>query len=263
MKEIEGIWQEAHRIQAHECDPFGFVRPIVIADILQEGASNHAIYRGFGFDDMLKEGKLWVLSRIEITFLELPKWRDCLKLKTWVKNYQRSFSHRDFEIYNASGECIIKATSLWVMIDHANRRPTTIGTVAEKMPAFPEKHGIERSPVRVKAVSTEKPYVFGVRYGEIDLNNHVNNTKYLQWAIDSLSEEVWQTHRLSSITANYLTETRLKDKVEVHTITEQEGEGLCVFTSLTNQNQGKNACQIETHWVPAHKEYASKSAAKA
>ncbi|GJM61618.1 acyl-[acyl-carrier-protein] thioesterase [Persicobacter diffluens] len=257
MKEIEGIWQQDFHIRAYQCDPYGFARPIVLADMLQDAAGNHAIHRGFGFHDMLAKGQLWVLSRMEIEFLKFPKWREHVRVKSWVKNYQRSFSHRDFEIFNDNGECIVKATTLWVIIDHQTRRPGLIGDTADRMPAFPEKHGIEQSPQRVPKVEVEQPFQFHVRYGDIDLNNHVNNTRYLQWAIDNLDKSIWQNHQISKLTVNYLAETKLENQVSVHSVGQKSEDNFIAHSTIINNSLGKSCCQVETCWKPFKKELVS------
>ncbi len=55
---------------------------------------------------------------------------------------------------------------------------------------------------------------FRVPLSDIDLNEHVNNTKYLKWLIDSFERKDWNTP-WTSIEANYLAEARFAEHIVV------------------------------------------------
>ena len=45
-----------------------------------------------------------------------------------------------------------------------------------------------------------------VTYGDLDMNGHVNNVRYIEWVLNSLPLEFHQTHILTALEVNYLAE---------------------------------------------------------
>ena len=54
-----------------------------------------------------------------------------------------------------------------------------------------------------------------VRFSEIDSNNHVNNSKYADFALDCLPEEYYQKD-FTDIRINYATEMRLGETIGLY-----------------------------------------------
>ena len=44
---------------------------------------------------------------------------------------------------------------------------------------------------------------FKVRYTDIDSNNHVNNTKYIDWAIETLPEDIVNNYVLDEVKVTF------------------------------------------------------------
>ena len=51
------------------------MKPAAFMDLAQEIAYQAATALGFGYDALQKEGKAWVLSRMNFKFLRHPVWR--------------------------------------------------------------------------------------------------------------------------------------------------------------------------------------------
>ena len=45
-----------------------------------------------------------------------------------------------------------------------------------------------------------------VTYGELDLNGHVNNVRYIEWILNHLPRDFHGTHRLMELEINFLGE---------------------------------------------------------
>ena len=52
-------------------------------DLAQEAAGLHAVELGFGYEDLIKNNTAWILSRVNIKFVDTPIWRDDITLTTW------------------------------------------------------------------------------------------------------------------------------------------------------------------------------------
>ena len=52
-----------------------------------------------------------------------------------------------------------------------------------------------------------------VSYGDLDMHNHVNNLKYVEWMINWLPLEFLRTHILKEIEVNYMSEASYRDEI--------------------------------------------------
>ncbi len=102
--EKSDIGIEQFKVRSYQMDTKARLSLTSIAGYLQESAGNHAAANGFGYQDMLKSGVLWVLTRMKINVQKFPLWSDELVLSTWVVSREKFFSRRDFEIRSKQGE---------------------------------------------------------------------------------------------------------------------------------------------------------------
>ena len=101
-------------------------------------------------------------------------------------------SWRDFEAYDENGELVAKATTEWVLIDIKNN---SIAKIPEK---FIVEYGLvpkavfdEKVTGKLKTEENMKNiYEYTAVRRDIDVNHHVNNVNYLEWAYEALPENV-------------------------------------------------------------------------
>ena len=83
-------------IPCYDTDAAWRLKPASFMNIAQEAAGRHAVYLGFGYDDLIKSNTAWILSRVHVEFVDTPKWREDITLTTWHKGLHRLFFLRDF-----------------------------------------------------------------------------------------------------------------------------------------------------------------------
>ena len=71
-----------YTITCYEADANQLMRPTAMLDLMQEAANVNASTLGFGYDEMINSNTAWVLSRTHVKFINTPKWRDEVNLKT-------------------------------------------------------------------------------------------------------------------------------------------------------------------------------------
>ncbi len=218
--------------------------------LMQETATLHADSLGWGYD-ILKENNLqWVLSRQWIRMTRLPRWKEEVRVGTWPSDRGAITWNRDFRIYDAAGEAIGEATSLWFVMDRTSRRPK------------PAPFGREISLEDVERVNTEvlKPLpapenpettrTVSAAYHDIDVHNHVNNVKYLTWMIDGLDPQLMETHQVMETEINFLAEGLLGDVLDIG-VARGTDEGATAFLqSLTRRSDGAELCRMRSIWRP-------------
>ena len=178
----------------------------------------HASAIGFGYNDLIKDNIVWVLSRMKVRFAQAPKWEDEVQLTTWHKGREGVFSLRDFELLSAGGDICVQATSSWLLIDTGTRRMLRPDHVlGEKSTSTALERDVMEgqcgklvSPKEMRPVQIRK-----VMYSDVDFNGHTNNAKYVEWAFDSIDPNLLTKMDLDWYQINFNHETRLGEKVEI------------------------------------------------
>jgi acyl-ACP thioesterase len=187
-----------------------------IADVLQIAAWRHAEELGFGIDDMMvKENRTWALTRLHIEIDRYPKYGEEIVVKTWPKKGDRIFAFRDWLI-EIDGNLIIKATSTYLMIDLTTRRPLSLEGIYDNTIAPVGLHAIEEPAARIDDVAQDLNREIYSSFSDLDVNNHVNNPRYLDWAQTLMPANWWKTHRVNAILVNFFNEVHADQSISIH-----------------------------------------------
>ena len=212
------IGVELYKVRSYQMDTKGRLSLTGIAGYLQESAGNHAAVNGFGYQQMLNSGLLWVLTRMKIHVHRFPIWGDELELRTWVISREKFFSRRDFEIKSKNGELLISAISGWMLIDFKKKRPQIVDSFPMNIKMFPEKLAIKEELAKLEGlgfVNSEKHYQ--VKFSDLDVVQHVNNTQYQRIILDTFSTGFRNEFHVKSFEINYLAEALMDDDLIIFT----------------------------------------------
>ena len=163
------------------------LRLVVLNRMLQEAAWQHARLLGKGFIERAAGGYYWVLARLKLTIEELPTWGDRFAIETRPVGTDRMFALREFTIVDDADREIGYATSGWLVVDAARRRPVRPQPLVADLQISAPRYAF---PV-AKLESPENAAFYGpfpVRLHDIDQYRHVNNTAYLEWMLDCLAD---------------------------------------------------------------------------
>lgn len=233
-------YSEKHIISCYEADANKNLRPTALLDWMQEAAGRNAAELGFGYEEMIAGNTAWVLSRIKVCFHNYPKWRENATLKTWHKGANRIFYLRDFVLENPEGEKLVSATTSWLIIDLASRRMVRDRKLAENFDNSEMGHAIEEQAEKVllpKDVEPELVDTHKVVWSDIDTNGHVNNVKYVVWALDVLDYELANGKPLKEMLVNYDSEVMPGQVVELYRVRCEEDGNTVRF--VTGKVAGK------------------------
>lgn len=207
--------KKEYQIRSYECDVNGHLRLITLMNILQDMADAHAEKLGLGMDFCMQNGFAWFGSNYHIKIMRLPKAHELIQLKTWPSGKTKIGAVRDFEVFDQNHNLIIAATSLWILIDFAKKRPLAIDRVITNYTPLDE-HALAPDFAKLPLVENpEKTCCFAVRYDDVDFNKHVNNAVYLLWASECCSPQFRQDHIPAEIEISYKKECKLGDHVNV------------------------------------------------
>ena len=223
---------EKHSISCYEADAKQLLKPTAMLDWMQEIAGRDATKLGFGYDQLMSSNTAWVLSRTHVCFHQYPKWRETVNLQTWHKGAFKVLYLRDFQLLNEAGEPLVSATTSWLIIDMNTRRMVRNAELS----AGPEKcvfeHAIEEPADKVTIpadIETTLAAKHKVVYSDIDTMAHVNNVKYVAWALDSIDESMLQEKPLKELLVNYDSEVLLGEEVELYRSVQETNEGTICY----------------------------------
>ena len=223
------ILSQDHIITCYEADANQLMRPTAMLDLMQQAANTNASTLGFGYDEMIDSNIAWVLSRIHVKFINTPKWRQEVNLKTWHKGVAKLFYLRDFILSDKEGNTMALATTSWLIIDLNTRRLVRNNDLAL---CDTPMHAIEAPADKVvQPVDIEPELVrkHPVTWSEIDTNGHVNNVKYVVWAIDAVKQEDIKERPLKELLINYDAEVMPGDVVKISRVRQETENGIIYY----------------------------------
>ena len=218
-------------IPCYNTDAAWRLKPAAFMDLAQEAAGLHAVELGFGYEDLIKNNTAWILSRVNIKFVDTPLWRDDVTLTTWHKGANRLFFLRDFIMTDKDGKERVKATTSWLVLNLETRRLVRDPMLMEEGTVCTE-NVIETPADKVqmpKDVPAELVLEHSVAYSDVDMNNHTNNAMYMQWAMDAVDYETASAKAVKEITINFNRETKAGDVVAIYRACVEKEDGLHVF----------------------------------
>lgn len=238
------VWKENYKITSYQVDFQEKIKPAHLMQLFQEAAGNHAQHLGAGYSSLAEEKLFWALSRIRVEIENLPKWGDEIRVETWPNNVVGPFFRRDFIFFNQNNEVICKGVSGWLLLSSETMRPQRADRLTFDLPFNDGKFAFEAFPDRLNGVAETPVFSKKILYNEIDVNNHVNNTRYLDWVMDCFDSGYFQTHDLKSFSLEFLGEMHWGDEVELMS----GKEGTSFHIQAVNLQTGKIAFKADVDW---------------
>ena len=218
-------------IPCYDTDAAWRLKPSSFMNLAQEAAGRHAVYLGFGYDDLIVSNTAWILSRMHIVFTDVPKWRENITLTTWHKGLNRLFYLRDFILTDDEGRERVKATTSWLVLNLETRRLVRDPHLMEDGTVCTD-NAIEAPADKVimpKDIEPEYVMEHIVAYSDIDTNGHANNAMYMQWAMDAVDYEVASKRAVKEFVINFNHETKPMDHVQMYRAVVDKEDGCHVF----------------------------------
>jgi len=243
-------FEKEYRIHVYETGPDGNLNLYSLFNYLQDIASDHAIRLGFGSNDLMRDNRFWVLSRIYAEITSLPKWEDSIIVKTWPNGTDKLFALRNFDVSFPDGRHIASATSSWLILDIKTRkvqRPDSI--LAKFYPDLNPNHSPIRYASKLEPATEENlsSRLFRIGVNDLDINLHTNNVKYLTWVSDTYNLEFVLKNHPRSAEINYLAESQFDEEVVINTMKDKMN-GSFYNHSIIRTSDNRELCRIRIEW---------------
>ena len=185
----------------------------------------------------------WVITRMSVEVRRLPDCDEEVTIHTYPGKDMAMLYPRYFFITDAKGEVIIRSASIWALIDNTTRKVIIDREVISKLPG---ESAEDQLPLPEKLTIPEETRFVEKRtihYSDLDFNSHMNNVRYVELLMDVHDSEFYNSHRLSSITLNYMRELKEKEAIDVYTdasnpetIAVYNGDGLAFLGKVSFVN---------------------------
>ncbi len=215
-------YSEQKRIRTCDCDCKGRWRISDVLALMQELAGTHAHFLGCGREVMLKQNIVWVLSRTELFMDRYPRVGETVRVETFPMNNKRWFFPRYYLFFDEKKECIGKAGALWLLMDFAERKMAPPEAALAYLPDNSDLTAPLPFPGHIPLVEGEsRLFPYHPVYTDIDVNRHVNNTRYADMLCNALGMDLLQSQEIAHLLIHYQKEVRLQDELQL-TLTWQE-----------------------------------------
>ena len=162
---------------------------------------------------MQEHHQAWVMSKMRLEIISLPKWKEKVTVKTWIKSLENSRSTRCLELYRGD-EKLAGCETYWAVLNTQIRRPENLALPHEHFIKYPEHSATEKSVQRINLdVLFEKVLDYKVQLSDLDIVNHANNVKYLEWCLNTMDRKFVLKQHIKGFEMNFLKELNWNDEV--------------------------------------------------
>ncbi len=226
------------------------LRITALTRFLEDMAIRHSDALGVGLDFYEQNQVAWVLAKWDIQVHRYPRFKEQVRVTTEPTSFRNFFGYRKYEIHSESGTLLAGGHSLWVFIDMNRKRPTP---VTDDLITAYELTPDQNTPLPIQAPSppekNDYEISFDIRIGDIDTNRHVNNVRYIEWALETLPPDFFSSGKSASrILVDYRKEINYGDRVYAYADHVRPDNQQPESTRHRISNGKKDACLLTFYW---------------
>jgi len=248
-------FEKEYRVHVYETGPDGKLNLYSLFNYMQDIASDHAVKLGFGRDDLMRDNRFWVLSRIYVEIEHWPEWEDKIVLRTWPNGTDKLFALRNYEVFYSDGRHIASGTSSWLILDQTTKKVQRPDSALERFSpnlhtgSSPLRYALKLDPAKDDGQLSP---LFRIKVSDLDVNLHTNNVRYLKWVNDTYDLDFMMNNKPQSAEINYLAESRFGEEIQIKTSLQNEN-GSFHNHSIFRTDDNKELCRIRIEWERINK----------
>lgn len=259
-----GVFRQNFSIRSYEIGADKTASIEAMMNHLQETALNHVktagiMGEGFGTtQEMCKKNLIWVVSKMRVLMDRYPVWGDLVQVDTWVCTGGKNGMRRDWVFSDSyTGETLMRASSMWAMMNKETRR---LAKMPDEVRAEIGKHFVDREPIidddnrRMPKLNKETAdcVLTGLtpKWSDLDVNQHVNNVKYVGWMLESVPFPILENNELAAMTLEYRRECGRDSVLESMTSVLGNVSESVECQHLLRLDSGEEIVKGRTVWSP-------------
>ena len=208
-----------------------------ILNYFQDCTIFHSEDIGLGVGVLEEKKRCWVLSAWQVIVNRYPNLSEKIKISTWPYGFRGFMGMRNFTMDSEKGERLAYANTYWSFINSETGLPEKLTESDISGYKNEKKLDMEYAPRKITLPSCfETAEPFSVQKHHLDTNHHVNNTQYIQMAMDYVPEGFC----IRQMRAEYKQQARLNDVIIPQKSIEQDK-----VTVLLNNEQSDPYAVVE------------------
>lgn len=175
------------KVRYSELDEHGKLSLNGIINDFQDTTNFHSLSLGMGLDYVERVQQFWMLVFWQIVIDRYPVHGEEIRVGTQAYDFSTTLGLRNFAIMDSDGTYMVRANSIWTLIDGKTGHPMRIPAEMREAYGHAEPIPMEYAPRKIKLADNMVPFEgIKVMRHMIDSNHHVNNGQYVQIAADLL-----------------------------------------------------------------------------
>lgn len=220
-----------------------------IVNFLCDIGNEQAESVGDTIESLTERNCAWVFYKYDIRMKEYPKYRDVINIETTPAGFNKFYAFRNYKITNSNGDIIGEAIALFFLIDILKRRPKRISQEQLKSYDSEDIANVSIDMERIRNLeSIDFNKLFNIRYSDIDSNGHVNNVKYIEWAIESVPLDVVKEYMLTRVKVVFEKEAIYGHNVTVEAQIVRQDNNRITSIHRIKGDEDKELTKLELIW---------------
>ena len=212
-------WTEHYRVSAQDVDFDRVASASALMRFMQDTANCHMEGAGPSYDELFDSGRAFIIARFAADFLAPLHSHEEIDVETWAAPSRAASFNRCYRVLRG-GEVIACASSVWALVD---KKSGSLLRVEECGIDYGVDDALEvDAPIRFRIPANAPLREVGrhaVTYADVDVNRHMNNTKYADLLCSYLPDEgdrpALDGRRVRSLSIAYSSEAPLGGELAI------------------------------------------------
>lgn len=238
-------------VHYYEIDRKGRLTLPALMHYLEDVATLDSEARGITLERYFRTGQLFLLLKWDIVVRSLPAFNETVRIATRPTTLKRFLANRDYAVFGRDGAPLAEARSVWAFTDIRRKKPVRVpGEIFAAFGVSPES-AESFDPLENLPGISAGPAPTPLRVGPADLDNngHVNNVRYVEWALWSLPADFLPGHEASRVQVHYKKE--LLPGEEADLFSEIAGGDGTPSSRHSIRSGEREICDIRIQWREA------------
>lgn len=232
-------YEQTYQLRTGDFDRYYHLLPSSILDVFQDVAGvNAEQVPGMTWKELSDAGLFWVVTRIKYEVLETPALHEQVIARTWPLSPTRLGFQRDYTMRKLDGTPLVICSSDWILMDYKTRGFVSARDFYKGPVDFSRTKVFDKKIRKIKSFEPEDEGTrFKVSFVDIDINGHVNNSKYPNYVMNAL--DLPENEHIKTFQIDYRHELRPSGEVTIHS--KRDGN---IISSMGINPEGE--CMFET-----------------
>ena len=223
-------------VDIHDVDYNGVAKTSSLLRYIQGAAEMQLTEGGFSYDKLRQNNRIFLMSRMKLEVVRPIRAFTPLTAITYPCESRGYSFLRCYEL-ESDGEVVARAISMWALMDTETRALVRVNEFDHGLPILPQ-NGLVLGAMKMPCTLIDIGG-YGVHYGDVDQNRHMNNTKYPDMYSNFLPLD---GRMIRSISISYLNEAQIGEKLRVQ---RAEENGVFYFRTMRSDGKVNSEARIE------------------